>query len=136
MVIVREKGDALLIADASVRRLVERRLEQACGDDQYDPDRDGLFVVVQPGDGPIDIEEATGVDVLSDAFGESRYPDAEFTPATEVIEDHGSCYELVFVFTDEGSGLELFLSKTEGMDPELLAMCAAHAVPAAELSEP
>jgi len=69
-------------------------------------------------------------------FAYGSYPDAEFTPATEVIEDHGSCYELVFVFTDEGSGLELFVSKTEGMDPELLAMCAAHAVPAVELSEP
>jgi hypothetical protein len=53
-----------------------------------------------------------------------------------VIEDHGSCYELVFVFTDEGSGLELFVSNTEGVDPELLAMCEAHAVPSEETSEP
>ena len=136
MLILRDPGDALLIADPSVRRLVERRLEQTCGGERYDPDRDGLFVVVQPGDGPVEIKEATGVDVLSDAFGESRYPDAEFTPATEVIEDHDSCFELVFVFSDEGTGLELFIPRADGIDPELLAMCEAHAIPSEETSEP
>jgi len=50
-------------------------------------------------------------------------------PACEVIEDHGHCHEMVFVLSDEGTGVILFVPKQPGIDPELLSMCAAFAVP-------
>jgi hypothetical protein len=72
----------------------------------------------------------TGIDVLADVFGETRFGDPEFAPAAEVIENHGACYELVFIFTDDGYGLEIFVPKTDGVDPQLLATCRQFAIPA------
>ena len=74
--------------------------------------------------------------ILTDLFGEAHFGDPEFSPAAEVIEEHRSCYELVFIFTDDGYGIEIFVPKVHGVDPELLAMCAQFAVPASEIARP
>jgi hypothetical protein len=92
------------------------------------------MIVVEPGDGVAALEAESGCPILQDLFGEARYGDPEFSPATEALEEHASCYELVFIFSDEGAGVLIFVPKVDGIAPELLAMCAAYAVPGAELS--
>ena len=69
-----------------------------------------------------------------DSFGEARFGDPEFTPAAEVIEDRGAVYELVFISTDDGGGIAIFVPKADGVDSELLAMCRQFAVPARDVA--
>ena len=52
-----------------------------------------------------------------------------------MIEEHRSCYELVFIFSDDGYGIEIFVPKVDGIDPDLLAMCRQFAVPARDVSQ-
>ena len=94
----------------------------------------GYAIVVEPGDTLQTIERESGVPVLTDLFGEARFGDPEFTPAAEVIEDRGTVYELVFIFTDDGYGIEIFVPKADGVDRELLAMCRQFAVPARDVA--
>jgi hypothetical protein len=42
----------------------------------------------------------------------------------------------LFILNDDGFGIGIFIPKSEGIDPELLALCAAYAVPAPELVVP
>ena len=136
MLTLRSPDDAVRVVDPRIRRLVELRLAQVCAGEPYDVDRHGCMVVVEPGDTLEDLERVTGLALLSDAFGEFRYGDVDFVPAAEVIEDHGSCFELVFVLSDDGYAITLVVPHTEGVDPELLAMCKEHAIPSEVPSEP
>ncbi len=131
MLVLRDPRDAADIEDEQLRRLVDLRFAQVCAGEPYDAERHGYAVVVEPGDEIEAIEEAVGFPVLSNAFGDARYGDLAFTPAAEVIEDHGFCYELVYVLSDDGAGVELFVAKQDEVAPELVAMCAEFAVPAA-----
>ena len=42
-------------------------------------------------------------------------------------EDHGTFYEMLFIFGDGEEAIEIFIPKT-GIDKELLSMCADFAV--------
>jgi hypothetical protein len=82
------------------------------------------------------VQTESGCPLLVSWLGDARFGDPEFTPAAEVIEEHRSCYELVFIFSDEGNGIEIFVPKVDGVDTDLLAMCAQFAVPASDLTQP
>lgn len=136
MHVLRKIDDAVRVVDPRVRALVELRFSQVCDGEPFESAVHGYFVVAEPGDRADDLERETGCPVLHDTFCEVRFGHPDFTPATEALEEHPGCFELVFVFGDDGAGVTLIVPKVDGMDPELLAMCAAFAVPAAELSEP
>ncbi len=88
------------------------------------------FVVVEAGDGVAVLEQALSLPILTSLFGDCRFPDDDFAPAFEVLEDHGSCYEMVFLATDEGDATVLFIPKQAGIDADLLSLCQTYAVPA------
>ena len=134
MLVLRDPALTKRIADPDLRRLVELRFAQICDGEPYDGDRHGYLVVAEPGDTAAALEEASGCPVVHDVFGEVRFGDPDFAPGAEAIEEHAGCYELVFVLNDDGYGVGIFVPKIAGVDPELLALCAAHAVPATELS--
>ena len=136
MLVLRSPEHALRVADPLIRRLVELRFAQITEGEPYECDRHGYMVVVEPGDTLEDLERVTGFALLEDAFGEFRYGDPDFTPAAEVIEDHGCCYEVAYVLNDDGYAVALFVPTADGVDPELLALCEAHAIPSEETSEP
>ena len=136
MFLLRGPEHAFRVADPGIRRLVELRFSQVCDGEPYDPDRHGFMVVVEPGDGVESLERESGCPILHDTFFEVRFGHPDFTPAAEVIEKHTACYELLYVGNDDGFGITVIVPKADGIDPELLAMCEAHAVPAAETSEP
>jgi hypothetical protein len=60
-------------------------------------------------------------------FDDIRFPDPDFTPSCEALEDHGGCYEILFIFGDDDDAIEIFIPK-HGVDNELLAMCSQYAV--------
>ena len=67
--------------------------------------------------------------ILRNLCGDARYGESGFSPVFEVLEEHAGFYELVFVPGDGDFGIVIFIPKQQGIDPELLAMCAEYAVP-------
>jgi len=63
-------------------------------------------------------------------FDGSRYGESDFTPSFEALEEHSHCFEMLFILSDNGFGIALFIPKHPGIDADLLAMCAEYAVPA------
>ncbi len=61
-------------------------------------------------------------------FGDARYPDEDYVPSFELIEDHGDSYEMVFITDDDTGSTVLFIPKSADMDAELLSLCQAFAV--------
>lgn len=134
MLVLRSPELANRIADAGIRRLVEQRFSQICNGEAYDYDLHGYMIVVEPGDTVEQLEEESGCPILRNLFDDARFGDPDFTPAAEAVEEHSNCYEIVFILNDDGFGIEIFIPKVDGVDRELLTMCATYAVPAAEAS--
>lgn len=123
------------ISDPGILQLIEQRFIEITDGEPYDADIHGYFVVAEPGDGMDVLEKEVGCPILRGLFGEARYGDPDFSPCFEVLEEHPGCYEMVFIMTDGDFGISLFIPKAEGINPELLAMCAEYAVPAPDLAE-
>jgi hypothetical protein len=135
VLVLRSPEQTWRIADSAIRRLVETRFMQICAGEPYNAERHGYMIVVEPGDDVDAIERESDCPILSDLLGDACFGQPEFTPAAEVIEEHCSCYELVFIFTDDGYGIEIFVPKVDGVDRELLAMCEQFAVPARDVAQ-
>ena len=103
------------ISDPDLRELLELRRQQLGS-------LEGL-ILVDPGDSMADLEEAMGFTFLF-------WDDDPDSVAFEFIEDHGFCYEMVFIFSDGGGETVLFIPKQEGIDADLLSLCETHAIPA------
>jgi hypothetical protein len=121
---IESHGDPALV---SLIRVRAQELMEAWGDDI---DEFATFIVVEPGDTLVDINNAVGFEILTNRTTGLRFGASGFMPSFELAEDHGTYFELVFVLGDDGSGLEVFIAKADGVPAELLALCAAFAVPA------
>lgn len=116
------------IADAGIRQLVTRRYGEICNGEPYDPEIHGEMIIAEPGDTLISLEEHSGCPIASNLFDDSRFPDPDFVPDCEIIEEHATCYEMVFILNDDGFGVLIFVPKHPGIDRELLSLCRIHAV--------
>lgn len=75
------------------------------------------FVIVEPGDAINDIETVIRWPVR---------PDIDTgVPSWEWVMDHGFVFETVFVLSDDGYAVVLFVQVVKGMDPELIGMLRA-----------
>ena len=119
MLVLRDPEVARRIVAPEIRQLVEQRFLDICAEDPYEPDVHGYMIVVEAGDSVRDVEEESGCPLLGAAC-----------PCFEVLEELDSCYEMVFVPSDGDFGIVIFIPKREGIDPDLLAVCAEYAVPA------
>ncbi len=86
----------------------------------------GQMLIVEPGDTLEVLERESGCPILTNLFDEVRFPDPDFEPCCEVLEDHGACYEMVFMLSDN-DWIAIFIPKA-GVDVELSAMCAQFSV--------
>ena len=120
------------VADPDLRRLIELRFSQVLDGEPYDPERHGEWLLVEPGDTGEALEEATGVPILSNPFAEVRYGQLDFLPVCEVLEEHATCHEMVYILNDDGAGVTFFIPKSPGIDAELLSLCAAFATQSAD----
>jgi hypothetical protein len=119
-----------VLLDAEFLLLIRERIEAMTDGEPFDPDLHGLIAVVEPGDRLSDVVEAVGHDFLTDPWTGARFGDPEFNPVLEVLEEHGSCFELVIVPGDGDYGIVIFIPKAAGVDPLLVSFCEMYAVAA------
>ena len=129
MFTIRDPTDADRIGDPVLRSLVRQRLAEVLDGEPYDPGVHGEMIVADPGDTAAALEEASGCPIFANPFDDSRYGNPDFVPVCETIQEHPSCYEVVFIFTDDGAGVTLFVPRQPGIDADLLALCAQFAEP-------
>jgi hypothetical protein len=121
MLILKPPSSFDSITDPDILKLVKLRHYQL-GDEMF-----VAAIIVEAGDSLSDIEQEIGFSILTNLFDDKRYPDPDFVPCFEVLEDHGCCYEMVFILSDGDDAIEIFIPK-HGVDIELLAMCSQYAV--------
>ena len=137
MLILRGPELASRIANPDIRRLVEQRFAQVCGDEPYDYDLHGYIVVVERGDSVEQIEAEIGCSILFDPFEDVPYGHPSFAPSFDTLEvhydEHGNVfYEILYVLADSGFAVTALVPQVEGIDGPLLAMCAEYSTPAPE----
>ncbi len=134
MLVIRDLASTSEIADPEICQLVQKRIHDL-GD--YDLDELGYFLVIEAGDTLEAINTQLGFPILCNRSTGIHYGTTGLVPSFEFMEEYASCYDTVFVLSDDGYGIEVFIPKTAGVDLELLAMCARFATPApTEESEP
>ena len=121
MLILKSPSSIGSITDPDILKLVKLRHDQL-GDEMFDS-----VIIVEVEDTISDIEKEIGFSILTNLFDDIRYPDPDFVPCFEVLEDHGGCYEMVFILSDCDEAVEIFIPK-HGVDPLLLSMCSQFAV--------
>jgi hypothetical protein len=113
-----------LLADNQLRSLLTERFDQLTnaweGIDLSDLTH---FLILQPGDTAEDAERELGWSLLVNPVDGARFGDPAFTPSWEWIKDHGGWFEAVYILSDDGFGISLFVQDHPATDPELLALC-------------
>ena len=117
MLIIQNRSQLHLITDPDILKLVTLRLAQ------LESNIPSPMIIVEPGDSLSDIEKEIGFSILTNLFDDISYPDPDFVPSCEALEDHGGCYEMLFIFCDGDDAVEIFIPKT-CVDASLLSMCA------------
>ena len=121
MLILKSPSPFDSITDPGIHKLVKLRHDQL-GDEMF-----GSVIIVEAEDGVSDIEKEIGFFILTNLFDDVRYPDPDYVPCFEVLEDHGGCYEMLFILSDGDEAIVIFIPKV-GVDPLLLSMCSQFAV--------
>ena len=101
MLFIRGPTDRTFVDDPLLRDLVSLRLSQLSNGEPYTPENHGELLVVQPGDRVNEIERAVGFPILTNVIDGTRYGEADFTPASEVIEAHATAFDIVFATHDD-----------------------------------
>ena len=130
MIVVRDQHSAHQISNPQVRELVQQRLNILLEED-IDAWEFGYFLIVETGDTLDTLTEQLGFSILTNRITGIRYDHPDFTPSFEFIEEFPAYYDMVFVLSDDGYGVEVFIPKEDGIDPDLIAMCQQYAVKAA-----
>ena len=120
MIMIEQPSDLSYVPDQAIRNLLKQRFEQL--------GYDFSAIVTDPGDTVSSLEAASGCPILSNPLNDAVYGDEDFMPMSEFIEDHGCCYEMVFILSDDDAGTALFIPKSSGLDPVLLSLCAEFCV--------
>ncbi len=121
MLILKSPSSFDSITDPDILSLVKLRHVQL-GDELF-----GSVIIVEAGDTVEDIENEIGFCILTNLFDDVRFPDPDFVPCFEALEDHGGCYEMLFILGDGDEAVEIFIPKV-GVDNDLLTMCSQFAV--------
>ena len=121
MLILKPPSSFDSITDLDILKLVKLRHDQL-GDKMF-----GSVIIVEISDTVEDIKNEIGFFVMTNLFDDVRFPDPDFVPCFEALEDHGGCYEMLILFSDGDDAIEIFIPK-HGVDNELLSMCSQFAV--------
>ena len=127
MIVVRDQHSTHQISNPQIKQLVQQRINDLAGQDIGEWEF-GYFLVIEFTDTIQAIKAQVGFDILCNRFTGVRYDQSEFTPSFEFIEEFPACYDMVFVLSDDGYGVEVFIPKEDGIDPDLIAMCERYAV--------
>ena len=131
MHVIRTESDLRSLEDPELLCLIHRRIADT--DEYVDHFSElGHFVVVEPGDVVTDVDAALGFPILANRFDGTTFGADGFTPSWDVLAEHTGWFELVYVLSDDGCGVTVFVSKSVGGPAELLAMCRAYAAAVAD----
>lgn len=135
MIILRNPTAAKRIANPDIRSIVEQRFSEIYADGTYDYELlgcatdIGYMIVVEPEDNVAALEKESSCPIMRNLFDDACFGDPDYAPSFEALEEHASCYEMVFILNDDGFGISIFIPKAGGIDTDLLAMCAHYAAP-------
>ena len=133
MLVLRDPASASSVADPEIRGLVEQLFVTICDGEPYEYDLHGYMIVVEPDDSIETLEEESGCRIVRNRHDDTRFGNPAFSPSFEFVEEHPTCYEMVFV--DNCLGVDFLVPKAAGIDAELLALCAQYAEPSPEVSK-
>ena len=85
------------------------------------------FIVVQPGDSLVALEQELGFSVFQNLVDGSRFGDPEFQPCMEWIAYHGHCFELVFILCDSGPVQVVIVQDSPMQNRLLRTFCLTYA---------
>lgn len=128
--IIRFPADIASITNLELRSCIEKTISDLSEDYPYDPDVLGYFLVVEYGDSLATINTQLGFDILANKWTGIRFDQPGYTQSFEVLDEHPNWFEMVFIISDDGFGIEVFIHKSIDI-PELLAMCQKFAMPVA-----
>ena len=126
MIVVRDLSATLEIKHSNIKQLVQQRINDL-GGEAFDSSELGYFLVIGAGDTIEAIQRPVGFNILRNRFTGIIFNETGFTPSFEFIEEFPACYNMMFVLDDTGIGVEIFVPKEEGIDPDLIAMCQMYA---------
>jgi hypothetical protein len=102
--------------DPCINALILQRMTELI-DDDTSMEELVVFVILEAGEGIDQLQNQMGFQVFTD----------QGSPLWEVVEEHATCFELVFVLSSSGQGVLVFAPKA-GCAPDILALCQAYAV--------
>lgn len=102
-------------SDPCVTALIQQRIEELI-DEDISMEELVVFLILESGDVIEQLQRQLNMQVMTD----------QSVPLWEVIEEHTTCYELVFVLSSSGYGASVFVPK-KGCAPDILALCQKHA---------
>ena len=119
MQILRQPSEVLAFVernpDPCITALIQQRIQELVDEDTTMEEL-VVFVILESGDGIEHLQTQMDMSVMTNAA----------YPLWEVIEEHATCYELVFVLSSSGYGALVFVPK-QGPAADILALCQAHA---------
>ena len=122
MHVIRTESDLQALEDPDLLDLISQRIADTA---EYVDHFSELvfFVIVEPGDDITAVDASLGFSLLVNRFDGIAFGEPGFTPSWDVLEEHAAYYELVYVLSDDGQGVTVFVTRAEGVSAELLAMC-------------
>lgn len=83
---------------------------------EFDNDLDAIIIVIEAGDTLASIEQAYGVGLVSDG---------RFTFPVELVTREGQWFDVLWIQSDDGSGLMMLVEVSPDTDSQLLTACEA-----------
>jgi hypothetical protein len=135
MQVIRDPASTAEIANPEIRRLVEQRIydlgKPDGNEEPFDLAELGYFVIVEALDRIDTIDTQLGFPILTNRWSGVRFGQPGFYPSFEFVEEFSGCFEMVFIISDDGFGIEVFIPKIAGIASELLELCQRYATPGA-----
>jgi hypothetical protein len=124
LIVVHDHSSIDQISSIAIKDLIRKRIDSL---NELDAGDLCNILVVEGSDTLESLSEQLTFNLVCNRFTGIRFNQEGFTPSFEFIEEFPSCFDMVFVLDDTGIGIELFVPKEEGIEPELIAMCWMYA---------
>lgn len=123
--------DAAAIAAAPTNASIDPALKQLLGDRVDDWAATDLLslthlLIIQSGDTEEAIQEEVAFSPMVNPLDNRRFGSKGFEPSWDWLEDHGGWFELIFTVGNDGFAFVLFVEDSEGVDPDLRALCRSY----------
>ena len=120
LIVVHDHSNIDQIRNIAIKDLIRKRIDSL---NELDAADLCYIIVVESSDTLESLSAQLTFNILCNRFTGIRFDQEGFTPSFEFIEEYPSCFDMVFVLSDDGFGVELFVPKEKGINSELIAMC-------------